>query len=640
MTRFFHRNFVFVILTDILLVAFAWYFSHLLRFNFIVPSDQFQTLIRLLPLIVGIKILSFILFDLYHGMWRYTSLADLSNIIKACSVGSVVTVLMVLFAHGFGGVSRAVFIIDWVLTLLLISGSRVGIRLYFWLCASDVTTRLNWKRFVPLFERKTRTVKRLLIVGAGDYGEKIYREIRDNPRLGYQVVGFIDDDPEKTDLKIHGIPVLGKTTDIQAITTRVKADEVLVAISSFTSQRMRALVEHCKEMGIPSKTVPGIGELINGKVTVKAIRDVSYRDLLGREPVMLDEAKIGQYLKGKRVMITGAGGSIGSELCRQVCRYDPERIILLERAESPLYDIELELKDAFRHIRIIPKLADILDLRRLNSVFDNERPQVLFHAAAYKHVPMLELQPWEAVTNNIRGTQNLINKAREFQVEQFVFVSTDKAVRPANVMGASKRVAEILIQAQNGCGLTDTRFLTVRFGNVLGSVGSVVPLFMKQIEKGGPVTVTHPDITRYFMTIPEACQLILQAGSMGTGGEIFILDMGRPIRIVDMARDLIRLSGFEPEVDIEIVYTGLRPGEKIQEELITDGEGIVPTSHKKIMVLKGPVCNLEALNGEVDRLYELAVDQDGENIKKELIKVLPEYRPMAAHQMEETGGSQ
>jgi FlaA1/EpsC-like NDP-sugar epimerase len=640
MKRFFHRNFAFVVTTDILLAAFAWYFSHLLRFNFVIPSDQFQTLVRLLPLIVGIKILSFILFDLYYGMWRYTSLADLSNIIKACSVGSAITILMVLFAHGFSGVSRAVFIIDWVLTLLLISGSRVGIRLYFWLCAGDVTTRLNWKTFVPFTSREDRSSKRLLIIGAGDCGEKIYREIHDNPRLGYQVVGFIDDDPKKAEFKIHGIPVLGNTTDLQAIATRVKAEEILIAIPSVTAQRMRALVTHCKEMGIPSKTVPGMGELINGKVSVKAIRDVSYRDLLGREPVVLDEAKIGEYLKGKRVLVTGAGGSIGSELCRQVCRYDPERIILLERAESPLYDIELELKDAFQHTRIIPKLADILDLRQLNKVFDNERPQVLFHAAAYKHVPMLELQPWEAVINNIRGTQNLINKAREFQVEQFVFVSTDKAVRPANVMGASKRVAEILIQAQNGCGLTDTRFLTVRFGNVLGSVGSVVPLFKKQIEKGGPVTVTHPEITRYFMTIPEACQLILQAGSMGTGGEIFILDMGMPIRIVDMARDLIRFSGFEPEKDIEIIYTGLRPGEKIQEELITDGEGIVPTSHQKIMVLKGPVCDLEALNGEVDRLYELAVAQDGENIKKELIKILPEYRPMAARQMEKTGGSQ
>jgi FlaA1/EpsC-like NDP-sugar epimerase len=639
MTRSFHRNFILVLATDILAVALSWYFSHLLRFNFDIPQAQFQTLIRLLPLIVGIKILTFLLSDLYQGMWRYTSLMDLSNIIKAGSLGSVIVVLMTLFVHGFSGVSRAVFIIDWFLTFLLISGSRLAIRMYFWLGAGDESTSLNWKRFIPFFERKTRTVKRLLIVGAGDYGEKIYREIRDNPRLGYQVVGFIDDDPEKIDLKIHGISVLGNTGDIQTIATRIKADEILIAISSFTSQRMRALVKHCKEMGIPSKTVPGIGELINGKVSVKAIRDVSYRDLLGREPVTLDEVKIGEYLRGKRVLVTGAGGSIGSELCRQVCRYSPERIILFERAESPLYDIELELKEAFPYIHIVPRLADILDLRQLDRAFEDERPQVLFHAAAYKHVPMLELQPWEAVTNNIHGTQNLINKAREFQVEQFVFVSTDKAVRPTNVMGASKRVAEILIQAQNGCGLTDTRFLTVRFGNVLGSVGSVIPLFKKQIEKGGPVTVTHPDVMRYFMTIPEACQLILQAGAMGNGGEIFILDMGTPINITDMARDLIRLSGFEPEDDIEIQYTGLRPGEKIKEELITDGEGIVPTSHQKIMVLQGLPCDIDVLNGEVDRLYKLAVDQDGEGIKKGLKAILPEYGTTSSHEPHEIGDS-
>ena len=637
--RFLNKNFILVLAIDILLVAFAWYFAYLLRFNFDIPPDHFHTLKRILPLIIGIKILAFFLFDLYQGMWRYTSLTELANIIKASSFGSILIILMVLFAHGFSGVSRSVFIIDWILTLPLISGSRLGIRIYFWLGTHDETTRLNWRRFFPFFDRKSRSTKRLLIIGAGDCGEKIYREIRDNPRLGYQMVGFIDDDPRKADLKIHGISVLGNTDEVQSIAARVKADEVLIAIPSVTSQRMRSLVEHCKQVGIHSKTVPGMGELINGKVTIKAIRDVSYRDLLGREPVVLDEAKIGEYLRGKRVLITGAGGSIGSELCRQICRYAPGSIILYERAESPLYEMELELKDTFKHTKMIPRLADVLDLQQLDKVFSEERPQVVFHAAAYKHVPMLELQPWEAVTNNILGTQNVIEKAREFQVEQFVLVSTDKAVRPANVMGASKRVAEMLVQAQNGCGLTDTRFLTVRFGNVVGSVGSVVPLFKKQIEKGGPVTVTHPDITRYFMTIPEACQLILQAGAMGNGGEIFILDMGTPINITDMARDLIRLSGFEPEEDIEIQYTGLRPGEKIREELITDGEGIVPTSHQKIMVLKGPVCNLSALNGEVDRLFELAVDQDGEGIKKGLIKILPEYKAMAAYQPKETGDS-
>jgi FlaA1/EpsC-like NDP-sugar epimerase len=327
------------------------------------------------------------------------------------------------------------------------------------------------------------------------------------------------------------------------------------------------------------------------------------------------------------VLITGAGGSIGSELCRQVCRYSPEAVILYERAESSLYEIELELRENFEYIRIVPRLADILDIRQLKRVFDEERPHVVFHAAAYKHVPMLELNPWEAMRNNVIGTRNVIEAAREFNVGRFVLVSTDKAVRPINVMGASKRIAELLVQAQNGCGLSDTRFITVRFGNVVGSVGSVVPLFKRQIEKGGPVTVTHPEITRYFMTIPEACQLILQAGSMGEGGEIFILEMGIPIRIVDMAEDLIRLSGFEPNVDINIKYIGLRPGEKLREELITDGEGIVKTAHEKIMVLRGQVCEIEKLNHDIEEIMGFVAKEDGEGIKRKLREILPEYAP-------------
>ena len=325
------------------------------------------------------------------------------------------------------------------------------------------------------------------------------------------------------------------------------------------------------------------------------------------------------------MLITGAGGSIGSELCRQICRFSPESIVLYERAESPLYEIELELKDHFQHVKIVSKLADIMDMIQLENVFEEEKPQVVFHAAAYKHVPMLELNPWEAISNNVMGTRNVVEIAREFKAERFVFVSTDKAVRPANVMGASKRLAEQLVQAQNGCDTSKTRFITVRFGNVVGSVGSVVPMFKKQIENGGPVKVTHPDITRYFMTIPEASQLILQAGSMGKGGEIFILDMGTPIKIIDMARDLIRLSGFEPDVDIEIEYIGLRPGEKMYEELITEGEGIVQTSHEKIMVLKGMECDIEILNGNFDQLMELVVKEDGEAIRKYIKEILPEY---------------
>ena len=625
MPRFLYKNFFLIFLIDILLVAFSWYSAHLLRFNFNIPGDTFYTLQRTLPLVIIIKILTFYLFDLYQGMWRYTSLADLISILKSASIASLTIILMTLFVHRFGGFSRSVFIIDWGLTLFFIAGTRIAIRFYFWLGAGDESAKLMRGGIIAsLFAQKPKG-KRLIIIGAGDCGEKISREIHDNPHLGYRIMGFIDDDSLKANRRIHGIPVLGNRDEINYYAKQLNAEELLIAMPSASSKNMRRIVKCCEETGVSFKTVPGMGELINGRVTVKAIRDVSYRDLLGREPVNLDEVQIGAYLKGKRILVTGAGGSIGSELCRQICRFSPQSVILYERAESPLYDIELELKEHVKHLAIIPKLADILDKKKLQKIFEDERPHVVFHAAAYKHVPMLELNPWEAISNNVLGTRNVVEVSNEFEVERFVLVSTDKAVRPANVMGASKRLAELIVQAQNGCGLSNTKYITVRFGNVVGSVGSVVPLFKKQIEKGGPVTVTHPEITRYFMTIPEACQLILQAGSMGEGGEIFILDMGIPIKIANMAEDLIKLSGFEPHEDISIEYIGLRPGEKLYEELITEGEGIVNTSHEKIMVLKGTACEIDILNGKLDSMMDLVNNQDGMGIKSALKDMLPEY---------------
>jgi len=420
---------------------------------------------------------------------------------------------------------------------------------------------------------------------------------------------------------------LGRIKDIKKIAKKLNADEALIAIPSATSEQMRKILTHCRKSGIKFKTIPGIGELINGKVTVNTIREVDYRDLLGRDVIRLDEDKIGAYLQGQCVMVTGAGGSIGSELCRQICRFKPDSIVMYERAESPLYEIDHELKQDFGDINTIPLLADIQDKKQLKKTFEAYSPQTVFHAAAYKHVPMLEMQPWKAVDNNIQGTANLLEITNKFSVERFVFVSTDKAVRPVNVMGASKRIAEMLIQSQNGCGLSHTKFMTVRFGNVVGSVGSVVPLFKKQIKKGGPVTVTHPEVARFFMTIPEACQLILQAGAMGRGGEIFLFDMGTSIKIDDMARDLIRLSGFEPEEDIKVEYIGLRPGEKLSEELIIEGEDIVPTTHDKIMALKGTECNLQLLNGKIDILTKIAEEQKVEKIKAKLQEIVPEYKP-------------
>jgi FlaA1/EpsC-like NDP-sugar epimerase len=353
---------------------------------------------------------------------------------------------------------------------------------------------------------------------------------------------------------------------------------------------------------------------------------VEYRDLLGREPVRLDTEVIGGFLGKKCVLVTGAGGSIGTGLCRQICRFAPETIVLLERAESPLYEIDLELSKNFKEVSVVPVLADIQDKAELTRIFTRFRPEIVFHAAAYKHVPMMERHPWKAVENNIIGTQNLVETARKFKCSRFVFVSTDKAVNPANVMGASKRVCELLVQKENTVGGSGTRFITVRFGNVIGSVGSVIPLFKKQIQEGGPITVTHPDMIRYFMLIPEACQLILQAGAMGRGGEIFILEMGEPVKIDQMARDLIRFSGFEPDVDISIVYTGLRPGEKLYEELMTDLEGVVSTDHRKIRVLSSHTGDLIDLDSLLAALKKSAENRDANQIRQLLQQIVPEYR--------------
>jgi len=582
----------------------------------------------MLPFVLIIKIGCFYFFDLYRGMWRYTSIADLLNIIKASSISTLIIICLILFSRTrFVGFPRSVFIMDWCFTILLISGYRLCIRLYFERISNDLTSSIPTRQVLTMFFKKMGETKRLLIIGAGDGGEKIFREIHNNERLQYTVIGFLDDDLTKIGKKIHGVPVLGTISDMKKIVKKVDAGEALIAIPSATSSQMREILTHCKESRIKFKTIPGIGELINGKVTVNTIREVDYRDLLGREVIKLDDDKIESYLRDQCVMVTGAGGSIGSELCRQICRFRPDCLLLFERAESPLYEIDRELKQDFYNIKTIPVLADIQDKNILEKVFASYKPRIVFHAAAYKHVPMLEMQPWKAVDNNIQGTANLIEITNKYSVERFVFVSTDKAVRPANIMGVSKRIAEMLIQSQNGCRPSQTKFMTVRFGNVVGSVGSVIPLFKKQIEKGGPVTVTHPEVTRFFMTIPEACQLILQAGAMGKGGEIFLLEMGTSIKIVDMARDLIRLSGFEPEVDIKIEFIGLRPGEKLFEELIVDGEGVVPTSHEKIMVLKGMDCNLKVLNGEIHELIQIAKEQEINKIKSKLKEIVPEYRP-------------
>ena len=628
MTQMKNRNFYLMLVTDMCLFALAFSGAYLIRFDFGLSTDMRVQIAYLLPVVVPVKTLTFLFMGLYRGMWRYSSLSDMWNLLKATALSSLLIFSAVLFLHRFSGYSRCVFIIDGVLTFLFTGGLRVMIRFLYHEGFLQKTDHFdNGLRSRP--EKKP-----VILVGAGDAGEMTFREIMDNPSLKSRVVAFVDDDPAKKGRLIHGVPVRGAVSDLPRLVRQLGVQEIFITAPSATGTQMRRIVEICEQTSVPFKTLPGLGDLIHGRVSIKALRDVSYTDLLGREPVKLDEARIGAYLEGATVLVTGAGGSIGSELCRQICRFRPETIVLFDRAESPLHEIDIELKRAFPHVRVLPVLGDICDRRHLSAVFEACQPRVVFHAAAYKHVPMLELQPWKAITNNVLGTSNMIEISRQYGVERFVFVSTDKAVRPANIMGASKRVAELLVHGQNGCRQSDGKFMAVRFGNVVGSVGSVVPLFRKQIAEGGPVTVTHPGVTRYFMTIAEACQLILQAGSMGKGGETFILDMGTPVKISDMARDLIRLSGYEPGVDIEIEYVGLRPGEKLFEELITRGEGIERTRHEKIMVLRGRCCNQKILNGHIGELRRFADAYDSKGIRAKLHEIEPEFNPGENNEMD------
>lgn len=627
--RIFSKNIPLVLMVDLVLVMFSLWVSCIIRFDNATPLFIAANLKNSLPLIVIIKLSVFSYCDLYRGMWRYTSVSDLLNIFKASFFSTLLIISAVLFLHGFEGFPRSVFMVDCVMTVFFVSLFRVCVRCYY--------ERLNnesgfeefslsnlWAGFVT----RNNASKKMLIIGAGNCGEKILREIQNNSAVKYQVVGFLDDNPLKVGKKIHGVLVLNYVEHLESVARRVDADELLIAAPSSTAEEMKRIVGLCEKSGLKFKTIPTMGELINGTVTVGAIREVSFRDLLGRKPIELDQHRVGCCLDHKRILVTGAGGSIGSELCRQICRFNPESVIVVDWAETPLFEIDYELKRHFPNISTLSVLADIQDEKQIERIFRDHTPHVVFHAAAYKHVAMLEKQPWKAVSNNIFGTMNVCEVSKKFQVERFVLVSTDKAVTPTSVMGASKRIAEIYVQNQSRQeSWGSTKFMTVRFGNVAGSSGSVVPLFKKQIQEGGPVTVTHPDVSRFFMTIPEASQLILQAGAMGTGNEIFILDMGRPVKILNMAKELIRLYGYRPDVDIKIEYIGLRKGEKLFEELVADGEAVVSTSHKSIMVLKGRACSLDEINGSFVSLNRYALKQDAVKIMEDFQKIVPGYTP-------------
>ena len=615
-----NRNFWVMLFGDACLVFFAHYLAHYLRFEGNIPAEHFEGWMNTFVWIVPLKLIIFNVFKLYRGMWRYTSLYDLTNIAKACVASSGVVVLIVAVIFRMVGFSRGVFIIDFFLTFLFIGGFRTGVRLYYHQRQSNG----GFKRL----KRDNTQRKNILIIGAGNAGEKLLREIMENPGTKYDVIGFIDDNPQKIRQAIHGVSILGTFQQLAEIVKEEEIDELIIAAPSASSMDMRRMVNFCKGTGLPYKTLPSLSELMEGKVTVSSIREVRYEDLLGREPVDLEMEQIGEYLTGKRVLVSGGAGSIGSELCRQIAGFKPERLIIVDKNESGLYETQIELISRFPDLKTAIMLGSIQHNGRIQKVFQEHQPHVVFHAAAYKHVPMMENYPWEAVYNNILGTRIILELCHENKVQQCVIVSTDKAVRPTNVMGASKRLVEILMQAY--AAENQVRYMAVRFGNVVGSIGSVVPLFKRQIEMGGPVTVTDPEMTRYFMTIPEACSLILQAGAIGKGGEIFVLKMGTPIRIADMARDIITLSGFKPEEDIGIKYTGLRDGEKLHEELITDGEDIQNTEHKDIMVLNSNHCRpLRVINDHIEKLVILAKMEDSGGIKEELKRIVPEYEIFA-----------
>lgn len=556
-----------LLFTDILIINFSLYLALIFRFDSNIPTQNINIYIHSFITLTFIKIGIFIVFGLYKSLWRYASIDELVQIFYAVTLSSIAEYSFGMFLSMKQ--PNSVYAINYMLTLSFIGFSRLSYRLI----------RRAKKSYFPANSEQ----KKVLIIGAGQAGSIVIKEMKMNPDLNYLPVAIVDDDKVKSHSSIHGVPVVGGRDKIIKTVNKHDIDEIIIAMPSAAKSEISEILSVCKKTKCKLKTLPGVYEIIDNRVSIKQIRDVDIEDLLGRDELKLDCDSISKYLQNETILVTGGGGSIGSELCRQIAKFKPKKLVIFDIYENNVYELENELKFTYKdklNTDII--IGSVRDRNRLNEVFAKYKPGVVFHAAAHKHVPLMESNPKEAIKNNVIGTLNTAQCANEFGVKKFVLVSTDKAVNPTNVMGATKRMGEMIVQSIDK--ISKTEFVAVRFGNVLGSNGSVIPLFKKQIANGGPVTVTHPEVTRYFMTIPEASQLVIQAGAIAKGGEIFILDMGESIKIDDLARDLIRLSGFEPDKDIKIIYTGLRPGEKLYEELLLAEEGINTTTHEHIFV--------------------------------------------------------
>jgi len=585
--------------------------GYLIRFEFSPPTDEQTLFWRTLQWMLPVELLALLVFGQFRSLLTYFSLPDARRIVMACGISSLISLGVWYVTTGQYAPPRSIIVLGFLLDSVALGCVRVAFRML----------RESQKGH----GKGTRPLRRIVIVGAGDVGANLAKEMKLRRDLRMYPIAFFDDDRAKWRTHVHGVPVIGRPELLSE--GKIQADEAVIAMPSASGRRIREVVQVFNEVRLPFETVPSMEQMVNGVVKASQIRPVQIEDLLGREHIVLEKERIRELVRDKVVMVTGAGGSIGAELCRQIAGYHPSRLLLVERCEVQMYQIEQELIGLGHGSRINPLIADVLDGERMRGIFGQFQPRLVFHAAAHKHVPMMEHQPYEAFRNNAIGTKEMAKLSTEFGVERFVLISTDKAINPTNAMGATKRLAELYIQALQRHNGTHTRFMAVRFGNVLGSSGSVIPTFKKQISAGGPVTVTHPDIARYFMTVQEAVGLVLQSAAQGQGGEIFVLDMGKLVKIVDVARQLIELSGLKPDIDVEITFTGLRPGEKLFEELNYDTESMVPTEHPKILRFTGEPLPFEALSRGLMEICERASSMDANEVKLHIRNLVPEYRP-------------